>query len=354
VYCRVDKYRPNALEKLDYHTQQAQQLRSMVAAGDFPHMLVYGPPGAGKKTRVMAILRETFGSGVEKLRSEMREFKGTSKNIELMTVSSNYHVEINPSDVGFQDRVVVMGLIKEMAQSQTIEASKGKSFKVVLLTEVDNMSKDAQSALRRTMEKYSKNCRIVLVCNNASKVIEPLRSRCLGVRVAAPSQDEICTVLQCIAAKEGISNLPATLAIQIAQKSRRNLRRAILMLEACKAQYYPFKEDTKVALSDWETFIAQLASGIVEEQSTKRLHLVRGKLYELLANCIPPSIIFEVLSQQLMQKMDNTLKHEIIYWTSHYEHQSRLGTKPIFHLEAFIAKVMMFYKKFLLSLGMDM
>merc|ERR1712188_339891 len=115
----VDKYRPFSLDKLDFHLEQAEQLRRMVAAGDFPHIMVYGPPGAGKKTRVMAMLRETFGSGVEKLRSEMREFKGSNdKKIELMTVSSNYHVELNPSDVGFQDRVVIMGLIKELAQSQ--------------------------------------------------------------------------------------------------------------------------------------------------------------------------------------------------------------------------------------------
>jgi replication factor C subunit 3/5 len=350
----VDKHRPNTLDKMDFHFEQANQLRSMVQAGDFPHIMMYGPPGSGKKTRVMAMLRETFGNGVEKLRSEMREFKGSSdKKIEIMTVSSNYHIELNPSDVGFQDRVVIMGLIKELAQSQTIETSKGKPFKVVVLTEVDNMTKEAQQALRRTMEKYQSNCRIVLLCNNACKVIEPLRSRCLGVRVASPDSDEICNVLQGIAAKEALT-LPPALANSIAQQSQRNLRRAILSLEACKAQHYPFSDDTPVQLADWEIFIAQLAAGIVEEQSTKRLHLVRGKLFELLANCIPPSIIFEMLSAQLMKKMDNTLKHEIAHWAAHYEHQSRLGTKPVFHLEAFVAKVMKIYKSFLLSLGMDM
>jgi len=347
----VDKYRPTSLDKLDFHQEQAAQLQRMVAAGDFPHMMVYGPPGAGKKTRVMAMLREAFGSGVEKLRSELREFKGSSdKKIELMTVSSNYHVELNPSDVGFQDRVVVMGLIKELAQSQTIETTKGKQFKVVLLTEVDNMSKDAQQALRRTMEKYQANCRVVLVCNNPCKVIEPLQSRCLGVRVAAPTHEEIVSVLENISSKEGIVALPSALGLRIAQQSHRNLRRAILSLEACKAQHYPFSEHTVVSLADWQTFISQLASGIVEEQSTKRLLLVRGKMFELLANCIPPQIIFEELSEQLMKKMDNTLKHEIAHWAAHYEHQSRLGTKPIFHLEAFEAKVMSAYKKFLSSL----
>jgi len=117
---RVDKHRPNALDKVDFHKDQAEQLQAMVthtapesrtfvcwrrtpfrlqvSGGDFPHIMVYGPPGAGKKTRVMGMLRETFGSGVEKvssldplpalfrtalsflflssqLRSEMREFK---------------------------------------------------------------------------------------------------------------------------------------------------------------------------------------------------------------------------------------------------------------------------------------
>ena len=277
------------------------------------------------------------------------------KKIELMTVSSSYHVELSPSDAGFQDRVVVMGLIKEIAQSQTIETSKGKPFKVVVLTEVDSMSKDAQQALRRTMEKYQANCRLVLMCNNPCKVIEPLRSRCLGVRVAAPTNEEIVSVLETVANKEGISPFPNSLAQRIAQQSQRNLRRAILSLEACKAQHYPFSESTPVTLPDWEIFITQLAAGIVEEQSTKRLHLVRGKLFELLANCIPPSVIFELLAHHLMKKMDNTLKHEIAHWAAHYEHQSRLGTKPIFHLEAFVAKVMKVYKQFLLSLGpMDM
>ena len=95
----------------------------------------------------------------------------SKKKIEILTVSSNHHCEINPSDVGVQDRVVVMTLIKEIAGSQTLEANKGKAFKVVLMTEVDMMTKDAQQALRRTMEKYQANCRIILFCNNPCKVL---------------------------------------------------------------------------------------------------------------------------------------------------------------------------------------
>ena len=70
----VDKYRPNTLAKLDYHREQAERLEKMVAKGNFPHLLVYGPPGAGKKTRIMALLRELYGPGVEKLRMEHQNF----------------------------------------------------------------------------------------------------------------------------------------------------------------------------------------------------------------------------------------------------------------------------------------
>jgi|ERR1712086_370356 len=346
----VDKYRPTSLDKLDYHTEQAQNLKQMTSKGDFPHMLVYGPPGAGKKTRIMALLREVFGAGVERLRCEPREFETPAKKkIEILTVSSNYHCEINPSDVGNQDRTVVMTLIKEIAESHAIKNTEGPTFKVVLMTEVDAMTKDAQQALRRTMEKYQANCRLVLFCNNPCKVIEPLRSRCLGIRVPAPSAAEISGVLNQICKKEGLQELPEQLASRIVQQSGHNLRRAILSLEACKAQSYPFNENTPVAIPDWHRFITETATAIVEQQSTKRLQLVRGKLFELLANCIPATVIFEVLSEELMKKMDSSIKPQVVHWAAHYEAQCQMGTKPIFHLEAFVAKIMSVYKKVLLQ-----
>lgn len=342
----VDKYRPTSLSKLDFHREQASNLKRLVVSGDFPHLLVYGPSGAGKKTRVMCLLKELYGSGVEKLRIEHQTFTTPSnKKLEISTTASNYHIELNPSDVGIQDRVVIQEVLKTVAQANQLDSSQ-REFKVVVLTDVDHLTKDAQHALRRTMEKYMSTCRLILCCNSTSKVIPAIRSRCLGVRVAAPSTEEICQILQTTCKKEGL-NLPSELARKIAEKSQRNLRRAILMCEACKVQQYPFNTDQEVTEPDWELYLRETAKMIVEQQSPRRLYEIRGRLYELLIHCIPPDVIMKGLLQELVGNCDGQLKSEITQVAAYYEHRLQLGQKSIYHLEAFVAKFMAIYKRFL-------
>ncbi|MBN3281763.1 RFC3 factor, partial [Polyodon spathula] len=343
----VDKYRPTSLGKLDYHKDQASQLKNLVQCGDFPHLLVYGPSGAGKKTRIMCLLRELYGAGVEKLRIEHQSIIAPSKKkIEISTIASNYHLEVNPSDAGNSDLVVIQELLKTVAQSQQIQSSAQRDFKVVLLTEVDRLTKDAQHALRRTMEKYMSNCRLILCCNSTSKVIPPIRSRCLAVRVPLPSVDEVCTVLSGVCRKEGLI-LPGELAKRIAEKSGRNLRKALLMCEACRVQQYPFAVDQDIPETDWEVYLRETANAIVSQQSPQKLLEVRGRLYELLTHCIPPEIIMKGLLSELLSNCDGQLKAEVAQMAAYYEHRLQLGNKAIYHLEAFVAKFMAIYKKFM-------
>ncbi|XP_067142795.1 replication factor C subunit 3 [Centruroides vittatus] len=343
----VDKHRPTHLSKLDYHKEQANNLKKLVQAGDFPHLLIYGPSGSGKKTRIMCLLRELYGTGIEKLKIEHQTFTTASKKkIEIATISSNYHIEVNPSDIGIYDRVVIQEMLKNVAQTQQLETNVQKDFKVVVLMEVDKLTKDAQHALRRTMEKYMTTCRLILCCNSSSKVIPAVRSRCLGVRVAAPSIEEIANILKNTCRKEGLT-LPTELAQKIAEKSNRNLRRALLMCEACRVQQYPFSPDQNVILPDWEIYLQETANMIVQEQSPKRLFEVRGRLYEVLAHLIPPDIIFKNLLKALISNCDGQLKAEVIKLAAYYEHRMELGSKAIYHLEAFVAKFMAIYKKFL-------
>lgn len=280
------------MDQLDYHVDLSQSLKAMVDRGDFPHILFYGPSGAGKKTRVLALLRDIYGPAVEKVKVEHKQFKVGSTTVEIPILSSAHHLELNPGDAGSRDRDVVQELIKEIAASaplptsSTGDTSDWKPFKVVVLNEVDNLSKEAQHALRRTMEKcaasnqvhgrtvpllsamrctacvlvarlgsgvpamrtaplhdalarlsrrYITTCRIMMTCNNACRVIAPIRSRCLCVRIAAPSAAQIAAVLQATARKEAIT-LPQQLAEKLALQSHGNLRKALLTLEAARVR----------------------------------------------------------------------------------------------------------------------
>lgn len=324
-----------------------------VAGGDCPHTLFYGPPGAGKKTLILALLREVYGAGVERLKVECKPWKielPTRKlEVEFTTVSSAFHVEMNPSDVGNNDRYVVGEIIKEMARNRPVGGDGAPAFKLLVLNEVDRLTKEAQHSLRRTMEKYASACRLVMCCSNVSKVIEPVRSRCLCIRVAAPTTSTIIQALKHVAHAESLT-LPDPLARRIADASERNLRRALLSLESCRVTQYPLTPDQQVPGADWELYIAEIANDIISEQTAKRLYIVRGKLYELLVNCIPAEIVLRKLALEVMKKLDDELKRSTAESAAYYEHRLQEGSKAIFHLEAFVARLMHNYKQYIVNL----
>ncbi|KAG8694766.1 Replication factor C (RF-C) subunit, partial [Ceratobasidium sp. 423] len=232
----IERYRPRTLDDLNYHSDLSKRLRSLAGSGDFPHMLFYGPSGAGKKTRIGCTLRELFGPGVEKLKLDQRVFLTPSKRkLDLNVVQSNFHIEITPSDVGMYDRVVISEILKEIAQTQQVDLNAKQRFKVVVINEADSLTRDAQAALRRTMERYMSNLRIIMCANGTSKLIAPIKSRCLLVRVAAPNDQDMELALRAVAKRERF-DIPDEAAARIIKDSKGNLRRAILVLEAMKMQ----------------------------------------------------------------------------------------------------------------------
>ncbi|KAI0187646.1 P-loop containing nucleoside triphosphate hydrolase protein [Astrocystis sublimbata] len=300
----VDKHRPRSLDALTYHSELSDRLRSLAQSGDFPHLLVYGPSGAGKKTRIVATLKELYGPGVEKIKIDARVFQTSSnRKLEFNIVASVYHLEITPSDVGNYDRVVVQDLLKEVAQTQQVDQSAKQKFKVVVINEADHLTRDAQAALRRTMEKYSPNLRLILLANSTANIIAPSEVR------------EGWPVVQ------GLHK-------RIAEESGRNLRRALLMYEAVHAQK-----------NDGPAYTAQIL-------------VIRSKLYDLLTHCIPPTTILKTLTFKLIPQIDDDLKGDVIKWSAFYEHRVRTGSKVIFHLEAFVAKFMRIIEMYLMSMDL--
>lgn len=137
------------------------------------------------------------------------------------------------------------------------------------------------------------------------------------------------------------------MAVRIAEKSERNLRRAILMLEACKVQQYPFTANQDIADLDWQVYLRETANQIMLEQTPAKLEKVRERLYELLSQGVPPDMIFKGLVENLVKNCDMSLKAKTLDFAGLYEHRMQQGQKHIFHLEAFVAQFMAMYKRFM-------
>lgn len=359
----VDKYRPKSLEQLSYHESITQNLAALASTGDFPHLLVYGPPGSGKKTRIYCTLHELFGPQVEKLKIDVKVFTTSSnRKLEFNVLSSPYHLEITPSDMGNNDRVVIQDLLKDVASTEQVDFSnQSKSaskhrFKVVIINEADSLSRDAQAALRRTMEKYSANIRIIMICNTTSNIISPIKSRTLLVRIPAPSHQEISNILSNIADKESVKFNPSNESKKqeffdkVSKNSDSNLRKALLCFETILMQSELIainNTDLAMIALDWEVIIQNLAKSIISNRTVANLAKVRVVFYELLSHCIPPRIILKKLLFNLIEvsNSNESITQSLVEIGAVFDERLSLGQKSIFHLEGFVAKSMVALEK---------
>ena len=260
-----------------------------------------------------------------------------------------YHLEVTPSEADNYDRVIVQKLIKEVAGSQQLDKTQQKNFKVVVIHEMDQLSHTAQASLRRTMETYMPTCRIIANCESLSKVIMPLKSRCLQIRVPAPKEQVLGELLKKIATREGFE-LPPKVAEQIAIHSRRNIRRAIMMLQTIKLKTPNLNANSQIPRPDYENFIGEIATDVVREQSPQNLRQIRTKLYELLTKGITSDVIFQHLAREFLKPTQSSstlpekIKPVVLKYAVLFEGRCREGSKPIIHLEAFLARVMALIK----------
>lgn len=147
----VDKYRPKNFSEIIGQDFFVKRISSFIKSGNLPHMLFAGNAGTGKTTTALVVAKEIFNKEVQ----------------------GNF-LELNASDDRGID--IIRNQIKEFAKLKSLTNS---NFKIICLDEADSLTKDAQQALRRTMEKYSFSCRFILSCNNISKIIDPIQSRCV-------------------------------------------------------------------------------------------------------------------------------------------------------------------------------
>ncbi|KAK1265911.1 hypothetical protein QJS04_geneDACA009140 [Acorus gramineus] len=204
--------RPKQVKDVSHQDEVVRVLTNTLETKNFPHMLFYGPPGTGKTTTALAIAHQLFGPELYKSRV----------------------LELNASD----DRGinVVRTKIKDFA---AVAVSSGvhhgiypcPPYKIIVLDEADSMTEDAQNALRRTMETYSKVTRFIFICNYISRIIEPLASRCAKFRFKPLPEEIMSSRISHICNEEGL-NLDSEALSTLSSISQGDLRRAITYLQS--------------------------------------------------------------------------------------------------------------------------
>jgi len=199
----TEKYRPQSLQEMVNQKEIVERLNSFVDARNIPHCIFAGPPGTGKTTAALCLAHDLYKDG-------WRE--------HLMELNASDERGIN----------VVRETVKTFARTRSIGEIP---FKIMILDEADNMTRDAQQALRRTMERFTETCRFILICNYSGKIIEPIQSRCAPFRFSYLAREDHDEYLLSIIQKESVNLSDGGLGA-IFEVCRGDLRRAINTLQA--------------------------------------------------------------------------------------------------------------------------
>lgn len=215
----VEKYRPDKLDSIVGHKPLISRLKRYADDKNLPHMLFAGPAGIGKTTCAIALAKQLFGENY-------------FRNL----------LDLNASDDRGID--VVRNTIKDFARTLPLEAE----YKIIFLDEADSLTPDAQQALRRTMEKYTRTCRFILSCNYSSRIIEPIQSRCVLLRFRPLEKEDVLGRLKDVAKHEKLSVEPKAYDA-IFYVSLGDLRKAINILQACGSADKKIDEEDVFAVS---------------------------------------------------------------------------------------------------------
>lgn len=247
----VEKYRPKILDEVVGQDEIIERLKAYVKTKNVPHLLFAGPAGTGKTTCALAMAKELYGD-----------------------IWKQNFIELNASDergIG-----ITRGKIKDFARTAPMGEAE---FKIIFLDEADSLTADAQSALRRTMERYTRICRFILSVNFSSRVIEPIQSRCTVFRFSPIKENDVKKYMRKIASVEKLQITDDGLETLIFI-SRGDLRKAINVLQVGASMNKKITAELLYETS--ATAKPEDVKALINTALTGNFMAARNQLYDLL------------------------------------------------------------------------
>lgn len=310
----VEKYRPRKLSEIIGLKHIVESLQVFLKnPKTMPHLLLAGIPGTGKTTVALCIARELFGDNWK-----------------------TFTLELNASD----ERGINTVRERVKGFSRYSRASFGNiPFALIILDESDQMTRPAQTALRRIMETSSRTSRFILICNYSNKIIEPIQSRCAIFRFSKLDEAAMIEHIKNIAEKENL-HLSENVAKKIIEYSDGDLRYAINSLQTAAA--YGAGEISE-----------QTVLQVVGEANPKQIQLIlnralngdflesRKMMYDLISQYgFSGSEIVKQLQRELMKVsyLSDSQKAELANIIGEYDFRLTQGANSDIQLSALLAQ----------------
>lgn len=307
----AEKYRPKHLDDMVDQKEIVERLKSFVKARNVPHCIFAGPPGTGKTTAALCLARDLYGNSYRE-----------------------HLMELNASDERGID--VVRETIKTFARSRSIGEIP---FKIMILDEADNMTTDAQQALRRTMEKYTESCRFIMCANYSGKIIEPIQSRCAPFRFSFLPKEEHDKYVCQIAQKENVNLLPDGLEA-IFEVCGGDMRRAMNTIQSAASMNKPVDSKLIYAVTgranpmDVQKMLVTAVNGDFSE-ARKQLRDMLQK-YGVPGNDIIRQIHSEIFKTK---EIPEPLKIKLVDYVGEIDFRLMEGSDDEVQLSALLAKI---------------